>query len=36
VHSSALFGHASQVAIVHERTVYVLRKTRFGKLILTK
>ena len=26
----------SQLAIVHERTVYFLRRTRFGKLILTK
>jgi hemin uptake protein HemP len=36
VHSDALFGGAAQLAIVHERTTYILRKTRLGKLILTK
>ena len=36
VQSDTLFGEHSQLAIVHERTVYILRKTRLGKLILTK
>jgi hemin uptake protein HemP len=36
VTSDALFGGESQLAIVHERTVYFLRRTRLGKLILTK
>ena len=36
VQSDALFAGHAQLAIVHERTVYILRKTRLGKLILTK
>ena len=36
VTSDALLRGESQLAIVHERTVYFLRRTRFGKLILTK
>jgi hemin uptake protein HemP len=36
VSSDALLRGESQLAIVHERTVYFLRRTRFGKLILTK
>ena len=30
-----LAGHA-QLAILHNKTIYFLRETRFGKLILTK
>jgi hemin uptake protein HemP len=29
-------GGASQLAILHDRTLYFLRQTRYGKLILTK
>jgi hemin uptake protein HemP len=36
VTSDALLRGESQLAILHERTVYFLRRTRFGKLILTK
>ena len=36
VTSEALLLGDSQLAILHDRTVYFLRKTRFGKLILTK
>ena len=36
VTSDALLRGDSQLAIVHERTVYFLRRTRLGKLILTK
>ena len=36
VTSNALLRGDSQLAILHDRTVYFLRKTRFGKLILTK
>jgi len=36
VRSDALFAGASQLAIVHEATTYILRRTRLGKLILTK
>ncbi len=36
VTSDALLRGESQLAILHDRTVYFLRKTRFGKLILTK
>ena len=36
VTSETLLRGESQLAILHERTVYILRKTRFGKLILTK
>ena len=34
--SEALLRGDSQLAILHERTVYFLRRTRLGKLILTK
>jgi hemin uptake protein HemP len=34
--SDVLLAGASQLAIRHRDTVYVLRQTRFGKLILTK
>ena len=34
--SDALLRGDSQLAILHERTVYFLRRTRLGKLILTK
>jgi hemin uptake protein HemP len=36
VTSDALLRGESQLAILHERTIYFLRRTRFGKLILTK
>jgi hemin uptake protein HemP len=36
VNSDSLLAGASQVAILHNETVYLLRQTRFGKLILTK
>jgi hemin uptake protein HemP len=36
VDSDSLLGGASQLAILHKETVYFLRQTRFGKLILTK
>ena len=36
VHSAALLEGRSQLAILHNKTVYFLRQTRFGKLILTK
>ena len=36
VTSDALLRGDAQVAILHEQTLYFLRKTRFGKLILTK
>ncbi|HET9046655.1 MAG TPA: hemin uptake protein HemP [Casimicrobiaceae bacterium] len=36
VTSDALLRGDSQLAILHDQTVYFLRKTRFGKLILTK
>ncbi len=36
VHSTALLDGRSQLAILHNETVYFLRQTRFGKLILTK
>jgi hemin uptake protein HemP len=36
VTSDALFAGASQLAILHKQTIYFLRQTRFGKLILTK
>ena len=36
VTSDALLRGDSQLAILHERTVYFLRRTRLGKLILTK
>ena len=36
VRSDALLAGASQLAILHNGTLYFLRETRFGKLILTK
>jgi len=36
VSSSSLLAGATQLAILHNETVYFLRQTRFGKLILTK
>ena len=36
VTSESLLGGASQLAILHDRTLYFLRQTRYGKLILTK
>jgi hemin uptake protein HemP len=36
VNSDALLAGASQLAILHNQTIYFLRQTRFGKLILTK
>ena len=36
VDSDALLAGASQLAILHKQTIYYLRQTRFGKLILTK
>jgi hemin uptake protein HemP len=36
IHSAALLAGRSQLAILHNETVYFLRQTRFGKLILTK
>ena len=34
--SDKLLAGASQLAILHNQTIYFLRHTRFGKLILTK
>lgn len=36
VRSDALLAGASQLAILHNDTLYFLRETRYGKLILTK
>jgi hemin uptake protein HemP len=36
VRSDTLLAGASQLAILHHDTLYFLRETRFGKLILTK
>jgi hemin uptake protein HemP len=36
VTSESLLGGATQLAILHDRTFYFLRQTRYGKLILTK
>jgi hemin uptake protein HemP len=36
VTSESLLGGATQLAILHDRTLYFLRQTRYGKLILTK
>ena len=36
VNSDSLFRGKGQVAIRHKNEVYILRQTRFGKLILTK
>ena len=36
VNSDALLRGKSQLAIRHKNEIYILRQTRFGKLILTK
>jgi hemin uptake protein HemP len=36
VSSELLLAGATQLAIRHNQTLYFLRQTRFGKLILTK
>lgn len=36
VTSASLLAGTAQLAILHKQTVYFLRETRFGKLILTK
>ena len=36
VSSDTLLAGSSQLAILHNETLYFLRHTRFGKLILTK
>jgi len=36
VTSDALLAGSSYLAILHNQTIYFLRQTRFGKLILTK
>jgi hemin uptake protein HemP len=36
IRSDSLLAGQSQLAIVHNETIYFLRQTRFGKLILTK
>ena len=36
VTSESLLAGATQLAILHDRTLYFLRQTRYGKLILTK
>jgi hemin uptake protein HemP len=36
VTSKSLLAGATQLAILHDRTLYFLRQTRYGKLILTK
>ncbi len=36
IHSATLLAGRSQLAILHNETVYFLRQTRLGKLILTK
>jgi hemin uptake protein HemP len=36
IDSDTLLAGASQLAILHNQTIYFLRQTRFGKLILTK
>jgi hemin uptake protein HemP len=36
INSDTLLAGASQLAILHNQTIYFLRQTRFGKLILTK
>lgn len=36
VESKMLLGGRTQLAILHNKTIYFLRETRFGKLILTK
>jgi hemin uptake protein HemP len=36
VDSKTLLAGRAQLAILHNKTLYFLRETRFGKLILTK
>jgi len=36
VNSEVLMGGSMQLAIRHNQSIYFLRQTRFGKLILTK
>ena len=36
ISSAALLAGRTQLAILHNETIYFLRRTRFGKLILTK
>jgi hemin uptake protein HemP len=36
VTSESLLNGATRLAILHDRTLYYLRQTRYGKLILTK
>lgn len=36
VESAVLLAGGSQLAILHNKTIYFLRETRLGKLILTK
>jgi hemin uptake protein HemP len=36
ISSDTLLAGDSQLAILHNQTIYFLRQTRFGKLILTK
>lgn len=36
IDSAVLLDGRSQLAILHNETLYFLRQTRFGKLILTK
>ena len=36
ISSETLLDGAVQLAILHNETIYFLRQTRFGKLILTK
>ena len=36
VTSESLLAGTAQLAILHNQTIYFLRQTRFGKLILTK
>ena len=36
ISSDSLLAGQSQLAILHNQTIYFLRQTRFGKLILTK
>jgi hemin uptake protein HemP len=36
VSSDSLLAGASRLVILHKHTIYFLRETRFGKLILTK
>ena len=36
VSSEVLLAGQAQLAILHNETIYFLRQTRFGKLILTK